>query len=334
MSPTSGSLSLCPSLDECYATVTGFLRGQSPGFFGRIGGSDTDLVVQYAFQRQQSGPDAALAAVLPQVDIVKRYNGYYDRIDDPANVARYCECLLSCYEVTELQFLVGAKLLTKFLPDTLHPTFHEVDEQFGSQAEVMLQGIAAKRPDAAFYPYAFVERMTHGRSTLFRAFAETLAGQTVLVICPFGESIEGHFEKRHSFFRDLEYPDFRLVTYNTPITYSGLSPDFYPHDNWFGTLDAMKRDLSMLQFDVALLSCGSYAAPLGVFIRDTLGRKAVYVGGILQLFFGIMGRRYDNPFFLDQIRLENFILPAERQRYLRSVQIDEKTPAEAFGAYF
>ena len=334
MSSTGGSLSLCPSLDECYATVTGFLRGRSPGFFGRIGGSDTDLVVRYAFRRQQNGPEAALAAVLSQADIIRRYNGYYDRANDPANVARYCECLLSCYETTELQFLVGAKLLTKFLPDTLHPTFHEVDEQFGSQAEAMLRSIVVKRPDATFYSYAFVERMTHGQSTLFRAFAETLAGQTVLVISPFGESIEGHFEKRHSFFRDLEYPDFRLATYNTPITYSGLPPDLYPQDDWFETLDAMRRDLSTLEFDVALLSCGSYAAPLGVFIRDTLGKRAMYVGGILQLFFGIMGRRYDNTFFLDQIRLENFTLPIERQRYLKSVHIDEQTPAEAFGAYF
>jgi len=73
---------------------------------------------------------------------------------------------------------------------------------------------------------------------------------------------------------------------------------------------------------------------LGVHIERTLHRKAVYVGGVLQLYFGIMGRRYQNPFFLDQINMENFISPLERERYLKFVTISDETAKETFGAYF
>ena len=44
-------------------------------------------------------------------------------------------------------------------------------------------------------------------------------------------------------------------------------------------------------FDVALLSCGGY----GILILDYLtkiGKSAIYVGGVLQMYFGIYGRRW------------------------------------------
>jgi hypothetical protein len=74
--------------------------------------------------------------------------------------------------------------------------------------------------------------------------------------------------------------------------------------------------------------------PLGVFIEQTMHRKAVFVGGVLQLFFGILGRRYDNPYFLDQINAEHFIRPVEVERYRDQVNVPEEYPRDAFGAYF
>jgi len=143
-----------------------------------------------------------------------------------------------------------------------------------------------------------------------------------------------NFKNRHQFFGNYSYPDFSLLTYNTPITYEGLPEEFYPDADWFETLARMKREISDLDFDIALLSCGSYAMPLGIFIRDVLLKKAIYVGGCLQLFFGVMGRRYENPFFLDQINATAFIHPVERDRFLAHCTIGPETAREAFGAYF
>jgi len=134
--------------------------------------------------------------------------------------------------------------------------------------------------------------------------------------------------------KNYYYPRFNLVTMNTPITYSGLPLEFYPHNDWFETLASLKEVVRTQRFDIALLACGSYAVPLGRYIEKELGRQAIYVGGVLQLFFGIMGRRYDNQFFLDQINLERFIWPVEKDRYFEHVTIDTNSPREAFGAYF
>jgi hypothetical protein len=67
--------------------------------------------------------------------------------------------------------------------------------------------------------------------------------------------------------------------------------------------------------------------------RDVLRRRAIYVGGILQLFFGVIGRRYQGPFYLNSINADAFIQPLERDNFLRHVAIDSKTAKEAFGAY-
>ena len=57
------------------------------------------------------------------------------------------------------------------------------------------------------------------------------------------------------------------------------------------TFEMMCDDISKIDFDVALLGCGGYGLPLCNYIRHTLGKSAIYVGGGLQLLFGVMGSR-------------------------------------------
>jgi hypothetical protein len=156
----------------------------------------------------------------------------------------------------------------------------------------------------------------------------------VLVISPFGESIRKNFANRRELFPNYEYPNFELLTIQSLVTYSGLPDHFYPHNNWFETVDALKMLINDNQFDVALLGCGSYAIPLGSFISETMRKTAIYVGGVLQLYFGITGRRYRNIFFTNQMNEKAFIEPQEGARFLQHVQIDANTAHEAFGAYF
>src|SRR5258708_26787647 len=109
--------------------------------------------------------------------------------------------------------------------------------------------------------------------SLFRAFSKCLTKKTVLIISPFVKSIEANFHNRLDFFKNYEYPDFSLVTFNTPITYSGLPEEFYPHANWFETLHALKECPRHIDFDIALMACGSYAVLLGLFIEKDLERQ-------------------------------------------------------------
>ena len=55
----------------------------------------------------------------------------------------------------------------------------------------------------------------------------------------------------------------------------------------------MCNDIKKIDFDIALLGCGGYGLPLSDFIYTKMKKSAVYVGGGIQLLFGIMGKRWD-----------------------------------------
>jgi len=56
----------------------------------------------------------------------------------------------------------------------------------------------------------------------------------------------------------------------------------------------MKREVEALDFDIALIASGPFGLPLGAMIKKS-GRQAIHIGGALQLFFGIIGKRWESP---------------------------------------
>lgn len=70
------------------------------------------------------------------------------------------------------------------------------------------------------------------------------------------------------------------------------------HDNqsWTKHLLLMKTDLKALydktHYDVALVSCGGFGMIISDYIHTELNKSVIYVGGSLQLYFGIIGNRW------------------------------------------
>ena len=54
----------------------------------------------------------------------------------------------------------------------------------------------------------------------------------------------------------------------------------------------MKEQMQKIDFDIALIGAGAYGFPLGAYAKE-LGKKALHIGGMLQLYFGIRGKYYD-----------------------------------------
>ena len=85
------------------------------------------------------------------------------------------------------------------------------------------------------------------------------------------------------------------------------------HENWFETYKIMCNDIENIDFDIALLGCGGYGLPLCNFIKTKLHKSAIYVGGGLQLLFGVMGGRWKNIEMWKNIIQENdtkFVYPS------------------------
>ena len=99
----------------------------------------------------------------------------------------------------------------------------------------------------------------------------------------------------------------------------------------------MCEEIRRLDFDIALLSCGSYAMPIGTFIKNEMGKKALYMGGPLQKMFNIGGARYEYLVSNGKMPKENYLAtPLEAERYKLLIDKIEKrvAPAESVRAYF
>jgi len=319
------------SLPEAGPRVKTLIQSGDPFFIGRIGGSDWDLCA-YAYGRHLRSGDPSLEALasdshfLELLKITMRFNGFYDRSSLAVTALRYCAALIRGYHSMDLASVGGARLLSRFgfIPpgDTwfVANVDAELDEIF----------ISAAVP-VDLLPFVYFEGLQGGGEMFLASGFDALAGKRVLVCSPFEETIATQFKRRHEIFSHprfggIRYPDFELEILKTPITYEGTSET--PHSNWLETVAALEAEMSRRRFDIALLGCGSYAMALGRHAKEVLGRGAIYIGGPLQLYFGILGRRYE---YLGQFASAAWTRPRERP-------VEETTLSkgllEALGAYW
>lgn len=121
-------------------------------------------------------------------------------------------------------------------------------------------------------------------------WSRALEGKNVLVIHPFEASIKAQYKKRELLFKDKRVlPKFNLQVIKAVQSIAG---EKVPFKNWFDALDFMKEQVSKINFEIAIIGCGAYGFPLAAFIKD-LGKKAVHLGGVTQIMFGIMGKRWE-----------------------------------------
>ncbi len=137
-----------------------------------------------------------------------------------------------------------------------------------------------------------------------------LKGKKVLVIHPFSESIEKQYKIKERLFEDPDIlPDFELITYKTPITLPGEQTQY---NSWSKTLFNMKKDISQIEFDLAIIGAGPYGLPLGAYIK-TLGKQAIHIGGATQILFGIKGKRWEENERFKKFFNKNWTYPLENE---------------------
>lgn len=123
-------------------------------------------------------------------------------------------------------------------------------------------------------------------------WTRVLEGKKVVVVHPFAELIETQYlNKRELLFKNKSVlPKFELRTVKAVQSIGGECNNF---ENWFEALEWMKSEISKKDYDIALIGCGAYGFPLAAYVKRA-GKKAVHLGGVLQLLFGIKGSRWEN----------------------------------------
>lgn len=142
-------------------------------------------------------------------------------------------------------------------------------------------------------------------------WTHALMGKKVLIINPFVNSFKKQMDAGFEIFKDKRVfqEGQEFVWYKSYQTIAGN----HLHNDWYETFMLMCNDIAKLDFDVALLGCGGYGLPLCNFIKTKLHKSAIYVGGGLQLLFGVMGHRWEKNDMWQKIIRENdtkFIRPS------------------------
>jgi len=155
-------------------------------------------------------------------------------------------------------------------------------------------------------------------------WTKALEGKKVLVVHPFAQSIEMQYRKRKLLFENADVlPEFELRIVKAIQSLGGDNNGFA---DWFAALNRMKEMIDSADYDVCLLGCGAYGFPLAAYIKRA-GKKAVHLGGCLQLLFGIRGARWENPDYNPtynyvQMMNEHWIKPSTDEKSKNANQVE------------
>jgi hypothetical protein len=116
-----------------------------------------------------------------------------------------------------------------------------------------------------------------------------LKSYKILFISSFSESIKINkygLNKIHNFKYNFNIDN--ILEIQAPFTLAGE-----PQKSWIEEKDNLLLKINNIDYDIAFVSCGGYghSVCLDVFNKN---KSAIYVGGLLQTFFGIIGNRWNS----------------------------------------
>ena len=139
-----------------------------------------------------------------------------------------------------------------------------------------------------------------------------LKGKRVLIISPFAESFKEKVEVRTEIYGIDLFPDCELSFIKPPQTQGDN-----PSDEFDVELRRFVDELEKIKdtFDVALCSCGGYGNLVCSELFD-MGKSAIYIGGVLQMYFGIYGERWlkERPDIMKLYMNEHWSRPKEEEK--------------------
>lgn len=292
-------------------------------YWGRIGGSDYEAVARRFAQDSRKFVDRAADRYFSKDRArVRELNGFFDKnpLTLGSNFERYLDLMNKSYFETPA-FTYANSNLVRFI---------ESKSLAVAPQENYTETIAKGKTLATF---RFVEALDPFLES-FKSFAEE---KRVVIVSPFSRSVQAQLEVKDKLIKNYAFPAAEFVTYTSPITYNNnldVLRRTIPArtSNWLDEVELMSEELSNLDFDIALLSCGSYATPLGVSIMHS-GRRAMYLGGMLNVLFNLYGARYDIPEYNSKVVLEHRIDPLEAREF-ESIRGGRSLNNEGMRAYF
>lgn len=139
-----------------------------------------------------------------------------------------------------------------------------------------------------------------------------LKGKRLLIVSPFVESMREKLNDRKKIYGVDLFTDCEFVFLKPPQTQANCQSDEFDVEleRFVSKIKEIKDD-----FDIALVSCGGYGNLVCLNIYQ-MGKSAIYVGGVLQMYFGIYGTRWERERgdIMKLYKNEHWTRPKETER--------------------
>ena len=150
---------------------------------------------------------------------------------------------------------------------------------------------------AGLEPYKFMNHPNYNFSTIFK-------NKKILIISSHKNTIEKQLKNINNIHTKNIFDKTSTFYVYKPPQQNGNSND---SNNWVYHFNKFKLDLdninnNIFDFDIALVSSGGFGMIISNYIHTNLNKSVIYVGGALQLYFGINGNRWRQNHFINSIK--------------------------------
>lgn len=268
---------------EAAADLIGdWLTGPAPCMIARFGAVEL-VALQVYLRKMEEKPWLAKAATF---------------LDRPSKYFWWSPAVTECMRINAGFFPITDENLDRFGQLMLRD-IREID--------LLRTWLAAESEVARFMPTA--QRVIFNDlspTTQTFPWTNAIRGKKILVVHPFETSIRNQYARRTRLFQNPDaLPEFELLTLKAVQSLAGQK---VPYATWFEALDAMCEQMEQIDFDIAFFGAGAYGLPLAAHAKR-IGKKAVHLGGSLQLMFGIKGKRWDTHPVIAPLYNEHWVRP-------------------------
>jgi hypothetical protein len=264
------------------------IESNKPFFIGRIAG--IELKIAYSIQHQRP------IDMMNQIEELENNAGIH--IKDIQSLYTYADALLASYdhctaiaewETTGAVFAItgdGQKLITERTPRI---------------PKIMAQSLE---------PYYVRD-----------SWMPALRGKRILIIHPFATTIQQQLPHLSSIFPNREwFPECTIRCLAPPLTLAHN----HQHKDWKVHLDAFLDILSKENdIDIALVAAGGYGMLISDYLYTTLNTSVMYIGGALQLFFGIIGKRWFTSKDILALMNDDWVRPGPADKPANFVKVEK-----------
>jgi hypothetical protein len=267
------------------------IKSGEPKLIGRLGGTEARVLGCYLDIFKNKSFWDPFSTVYSLITFSKRIN----QLRDLSGVYPSKMKIIKTFVSEQLQALAEADVLGSW-----GSTFTWVEGVFQKQKKAEYVSHHAVAP--WIEPFELSKEGAH-------PWSEALDGKKVLIISGFSKSFSSQHSRIERVFPKTGYPKFEAIFVNAPISLGGISDG----TTWVSHLERMKKEMTEIDFDIALISAGAYALPLA-YQAKKLGKIGITCGGELQLFFGVIGKRWEHMDKVTKYQNEYWVRPSESER--------------------